>query len=318
MSICVPLGTSTSEKLPAASELAVTLPMVVRTPAIGRPSAKVNRPTTAVRPPGVTSSITVAVRVWAPRSVWARAVTVSGNDPDEAPALAVTVSVVDCPPVRTVAGEKAALIPAGTPPIDSDARPVNGAAPVLRRVTAYVLLEPCRTEATPGKACTAKSCVLKMENGRLPVPLAAVTVTGPVEAPDGTVVTRLVAVRERTTAATPLKATTVGPGEKPAPVMVAKVPIGPREGSTAATTTPRTTAKARWAGVGSSLPARSRLFTSKTCGPSVKPVNVAVLAVENAVNGQLSRGTAKTRSGADVKASVPVKAKVAVVSRTAP
>src|SRR5438552_857634 len=55
------------------------------------------------------------------------------------------------------------------------------------------------------------------------------------------------------------------------------------------------TGKLRRAGVGSSLPARSRAFTSNTWEPVARPVRVAVVALANGLNGRPSSRQAKTR-----------------------
>src|SRR5262245_11468687 len=128
-----------------------------------------------------------------------------------------------------------------------------------------------------------------------PVPRGVVTVSGPERASTGTVVVRVVAVTERTTAATPLKLTWVAPGTKPAPVSVTRAPTGPLEGFRAATEGRTLTLKARTAGVGSSLPARSRALTSNVWLPSGSSATLAVVVETNALNGALSRRHAKAR-----------------------
>src|SRR2546426_5954207 len=49
------------------------------------------------------------------------------------------------------------------------------------------------------------------------------------------------------------------------------------------------TAKLRWAGVGSSFPARSRALTSNRCEPGVRPLTVAGVAGGEPGNGTPSR-----------------------------
>jgi len=70
-------------------------------------------------------------------------------------------------------------------------------------------------------------------NGWLADPLVVVTVRGPVVAPSGTVVVRVVLVSELTTALTPLKATWVEPSSKFVPLTVTKLRTGPLDGSSA-------------------------------------------------------------------------------------
>src|SRR2546422_8768047 len=107
--------------------------------------------------------------------------------------------------------------------------------------------------------------------------------SAPVAAPIGTVVVMTVGEIMRITAASPLKLTVVAPGSKLAPVIVTSVPIVPPDGETSAIDGPKRTLKVRAAGVGSSLPARSRAFTSKVCAPSGRPDSAAVVALLNAV-----------------------------------
>src|SRR5205814_1141308 len=95
-----------------------------------------------------------------------------------------------------------------------------------------------------------------------------------------TVVVMAVGVIDRTIAATPPKATWVAPGTNPLPVIVTNVPTGPLEGLRLASTGRRATANVSIAGVGSSLPARSRAFTSNVWAPSTSPVTVALVDAE--------------------------------------
>ncbi len=74
------------------------------------------------------------------------------------------------------------------------------------------------------------------------------------------------------------------------------------------------TLKTALAGVGSSLPARSRAFTSKAWETCASPVRVAVVADENSVKAPPSRRHAKTRLAGGVWSSLPVNVIVAVVS----
>src|ERR1700730_12459732 len=78
------------------------------------------------------------------------------------------------------------------------------------------------------------------------------------------------------------------------------------------------TEKARRAGVGSSLPARSRAFTSKVCGPGARPATRAVAAAPNDVKAPPSTRHAKARPVARVRLSVPPNEKVTLVSATGP
>src|SRR2546422_2667528 len=61
------------------------------------------------------------------------------------------------------------------------------------------------------------------------------------------------------------------------------------------------------AGVGSSLPARSRALTINVCGPWVNALSEAVVFGENAVKAAPSSCQANTRFWTEVKLSVPVK-----------
>src|SRR3990170_1305612 len=109
-----------------------------------------------------------------------------------------------------------------------------------------------------GAAVSVKSPVAVTVKAWLAVPSPVVTVSGPVLAPIGTVAVISVGMSVRITAARPLKGTVVAPGTKFAPLMVTRVPMGPVSGVTLVITGPRITLKLRLAGVGSSLPARSR------------------------------------------------------------
>src|SRR5712692_7563557 len=170
----------------------------------------------------------------------------------------------------------------------------------------------------PGVAVSVKSPVVVMVKVRLAVPRDVVTVKGPVLVPIGTVVVTDVGVTVRTTAATPLNAAWVAPASKPSPLIVTNVPIVPAAGSIDVMVGPRRTVNVRDAGVGSSLPARSRALTSNVCDPAASPVSVAVVAKLNEVNAPLSTRHANTRFAAGVRLSVPVKMKLAVVAAVSP
>src|SRR3989338_2726423 len=71
--------------------------------------------------------------------------------------------------------------------------------------------------------------------------------------------------------------------------------MGPSAGAIEVITGPRRTVKLWLAGVGSSLPARSRAFTSKVWAPSARFVMVAVVALAKADQAPPSRRQAKTR-----------------------
>ena len=62
------------------------------------------------------------------------------------------------------------------------------------------------------------------------------------------------------------------------------------------------------------MPARSRALTSNVCDPGASPVSVAVVAELNEVNALPSTRHANTRLVVDVRLSVPVKVKMAVVA----
>ena len=79
----------------------------------------------------------------------------------------------------------------------------------------------------------------------------------------------------------------------------------------ATTTSPVATENVRRAGCGSSLPARSRLFTSKVCDPGARPLIVAEAAAENGENAPPSIRQANARLDAGVRLSDPAKVKVA-------
>src|SRR3989449_11669374 len=121
--------------------------------------------------------------------------------------------------------------------------------------------------------------------------------SAPVAAPIGTVVVMTVGEILRIAAANPLKLTVVARGSKLAPVIVTSVPIVPPDGETSAIDGPKRTLKVRAAGVGSSLPARSRAFTSKVCAPSGRPESAAVVALLNAVQAPPSSRQPDARIG---------------------
>src|SRR5256712_614643 len=169
-----------------------------------------------------------------------------------------------------------------------------------------------------GLALSANSPVSVTVNVRLSLPRGLVTTSGPVVAPIGTVVVIVVAETERTTAGSPLNVTVVGPGSKWAPLIVTKVPIVPLDGETSLIAGPSSTPNVRLAGVGSSLPARSRAFTSKVCDVSLSPPTVAVVAAENALHGPPSSRQAKSRSAVGVRLSEPVNVNVALAMEITP
>src|SRR5262249_61699111 len=106
-------------------------------------------------------------------------------------------------------------------------------------------------------ALRLKSPVVVTVKARRPVPFTVVTGTSAVGGPIGAVVVIVVLVIERTTAATPLKATVVVPlSRSRSPVRVTNVPIVPLDGSIAVMLGPKTTVNVRLA-VALSLPARS-------------------------------------------------------------
>src|SRR4026209_1919791 len=74
------------------------------------------------------------------------------------------------------------------------------------------------------------------------------------------------------------------------------------------------TVKLRWAGVWSSLPARSRALTAKPCAPGVNPDSVAVGDPVNPPKGPPSRRHANTSPLAGERLSAPPKVNVALVA----
>src|SRR2546422_470378 len=165
---------------------------------------------------------------------------------------------------------------------------------------------------------SVKSPVVPTVKVRLAVPREVVTTSGPVLAPMGTVVVIVVALIVRMTAARPLKVTVVAPVSKAVPVIVTKVPIVPLAGSTLVIEGPKRTVKVRLAGVRSSLPARSSALTSKVCGPSARPLKLAVVTSVNGVNAPPSRRQANRMLPTGVRLSAPVKLKVAVGTLISP
>ena len=155
-------------------------------------------------------------------------------------------------------------------------------------------------------------------NIRLAKPRVVVIRSAPVAAPIGTVVVMTVGEIIRIAAANPLKLTVVAPGSKFTPVIVTSVPIVPPDGETSAIDGPKRTLKVRAAGVGSSLPARSRAFTSKVCAPSVRPESAAVVASLNAVHAPPSSRQPNARPPAGVRLSMPVNEKVAMATAISP
>src|SRR2546427_4192680 len=122
----------------------------------------------------------------------------------------------------------------------------------------------------------------------------------------------------RLAAANPVKLTVVRLGWKCPPVTVTSGPIVPPDGETSAIDGPKRTLKVRAAGVGSSLPARSRAFTSKVCAPSVRPESAAVVASLNAVHAPPSSRQPNARPPAGVRLSMPVNEKVAMATAISP
>src|SRR3989338_2666213 len=94
--------------------------------------------------------------------------------------------------------------------------------------------------------------------------------------------------------------------------------MGPSAGAIEVITGPRRTVKLWLAGVGSSLPARSRAFTSKVWAPSARFVMVAVVALAKADQAPPSRRQAKTRLAGGVRVSVPAKLNAASPTRISP
>src|SRR5213594_235750 len=86
----------------------------------------------------------------------------------------------------------------------------------------------------------------------------------------------------------------------------------PSPGSAIVTVRAGPTVKARDAGPASSLPARSRALTSKTCGLSARPEKFALVSALKGDQGPLSRRQAKTRLGPAVWLSEPLKLNVAL------
>src|SRR5436190_781761 len=89
-------------------------------------------------------------------------------------------------------------------------------------------------------------------------PAGLVAPIGPDVAPAGTWTAKRVVSADTT----PANVTCVS-GSNRSPVIVTRVPAGPRAGSTLVMLGGNRTVKVRTAGVGSSLPARSRALTSK-------------------------------------------------------
>src|SRR2546425_2066949 len=85
----------------------------------------------------------------------------------------------------------------------------------------------------------------------------------------------------------------------------------PSPGSVIVTVRAGPTVKARDAGLASSLPARSRALTAKTCGLSARPEKVALVSALKGDQGPLSRRQEKTRLGPAVWLSEPLKLNVA-------
>src|SRR2546426_5896120 len=85
----------------------------------------------------------------------------------------------------------------------------------------------------------------------------------------------------------------------------------PSPGSVIVTVRAGPTVKARDAGLASSLPARSRALTAKTCGLSARPGKVALVSALKGDQGPLSRRQAKTRLGPAGRFARPLKLNVA-------
>ena len=83
-------------------------------------------------------------------------------------------------------------------------------------------------------------------------------------------------------------------------------------------TGPDTIRKARRAGVRSSLPARSRAFTSKTCWPSARSVSVTLVTGAKALQAPPSSRQETVRSADAVIASLPLNVNVARVTALSP
>src|SRR6266850_8116121 len=210
------------------------------------------------------------------------------------------------PGATKVEGEKVAVIPAGGVEMERLTRLLKLPLPPAAMFTE--VWSPAMTRAVAGGAGAAlseKSPVVCTVNVRLAEPREVVTTSNPVVAPMGTVFVSCVALIVRTTAARPLNVTVVAPGSKFVPVIVTNIPTVPLAGSTVVIEGPKRTVKVRTAGVGSSFPTRSRAFTSKVCGPSVRLFSVAVVAEANALKAPPSRRQANRRLPTGVRLSEP-------------
>ena len=124
-----------------------------------------------------------------------------------------------------------------------------------------------------------------------------------------------------TAAVTPLTATPTSPPPATVPRTSTRPEgtVAPAAGSVMAMVGAAVcTVNARRAGVGSSLPARSRAFTSKVWAPGASPVGLAVLLAPNAPNAPPSTRQAKASPVAGVRLSAPPNANVALVPVTGP
>src|SRR5262249_54260947 len=131
-------------------------------------------------------------------------------------------------------------------------------------------------------------------------------------------VTMLLLVAVRTRAGTPLKLTATGAGVKPAPEIVTTVPGGPLDGARTVITGLTMTVNVRRAGVGSSLPARSRAFTSNACEPSPSSPSVTLVVEANELQVPPSSRQANSRSACAVIASLPVNVNVVCAAAISP
>src|SRR5882724_2897345 len=288
-SICLPVGGPSSTKLPAASLIVRAAPIATPTPSTGSPVVRTKRPVTAVWPGAPTVSVSVVTCDPMVPSTTPFALTVRCVVPTGTSAARRSRSSPVWPGARNAAGRNSAVTPAG----NSDT-------------------------AAAGSAVKRKSPAVLTVNAPLAVPRGVVTTTGPVVAPIGTVVVMPSVVAVRTSARTPLKATATGPSEKLLPDSVTNVPATPLDGTMAVIAGLSTTRKARRAGERSSLPARSRAFTSKTCWPSARPVSVTLVAGANALQAPPASRQENVRSAGVVIASLPVKMNVALTTALSP
>src|SRR2546425_1054984 len=125
---------------------------------------------------------------------------------------------------------------------------------------------PMMTTVSPTRPLVGANDVITGGGGTLNVTVALprefVTTSAPVTAPTGTRVVRPVGASDSPPAEPPANVPCVS-GSTRSPVIVTRVPAGPRAGSTLVMHGGNRTVKDRTAGVGSSLPARSRALTSK-------------------------------------------------------